>query len=330
MNCWLGQMLQCRNTGVKLLVVDWSFFEEELLFLVWWSQFKNVRGRSSTSERLCSSWKDLSGVDYATRRELCQSGLVKEGVSCVCAARDADDGARVQQHLLLRHLRARDAAQDSRIRTVWLRKERVQCLRRIHRHPQVVQIDLSEMKSNSRCVEMSTSPRTTVWTKTKCILMSIWSRTAWPCCRFDRSIVELIQGGEGGLSVLRTFRLLRILKLVRFLPALRYQLVIMLKTMDNVATFFALLILFIFIFRWVQQRTLCYLHAVHTVSPRMCHSFKIQEEKVTKILLDHGIIWYEIHVWACDPRESEWSCALNSRVVNNADESGMAAEIRGM
>ena len=61
--------------------------------------------------------------------------------------------------------------------------------------------------------------------------------------------VELVQGGTGGLSVLRTFRLLRILKLVRFMPALRQQLVIMLKTMDNVATFFALLMLFIFIFR---------------------------------------------------------------------------------
>ncbi|XP_071106235.1 voltage-dependent T-type calcium channel subunit alpha-1G-like isoform X3 [Haliotis cracherodii] len=62
------------------------------------------------------------------------------------------------------------------------------------------------------------------------------------------SIVELAQGGASGLSVLRTFRLLRILKLVRFLPALRRQLVVMLRTMDNVATFFALLLLFMFIF----------------------------------------------------------------------------------
>ncbi|XP_021945092.2 voltage-dependent T-type calcium channel subunit alpha-1G isoform X3 [Folsomia candida] len=54
--------------------------------------------------------------------------------------------------------------------------------------------------------------------------------------------------GGGALSVLRTFRLLRILKLVRFLPNLRRQLVVMLKTMDNVATFFGLLVLFIFIF----------------------------------------------------------------------------------
>lgn len=69
------------------------------------------------------------------------------------------------------------------------------------------------------------------------------------------SVVELCQEffgvGEGnsGLSVLRTFRLLRILKLVRFMPNLRRQLFVMLRTMDNVAIFFSLLILFIFIFR---------------------------------------------------------------------------------
>jgi len=50
--------------------------------------------------------------------------------------------------------------------------------------------------------------------------------------------------------VLRTFRLLRVLKLVRFLPALRRQLVVLMKTMDNVATFCMLLMLFIFIFRF--------------------------------------------------------------------------------
>ncbi|XP_052759343.1 voltage-dependent T-type calcium channel subunit alpha-1G [Galleria mellonella] len=54
--------------------------------------------------------------------------------------------------------------------------------------------------------------------------------------------------GSSGLSVLRTFRLLRILKLVRFMPNLRRQLFVMLRTMDNVAVFFSLLVLFIFIF----------------------------------------------------------------------------------
>ncbi|XP_068606816.1 voltage-dependent T-type calcium channel subunit alpha-1H-like [Brachionichthys hirsutus] len=62
------------------------------------------------------------------------------------------------------------------------------------------------------------------------------------------SVWELAGEAEGGLSVLRTFRLLRVLKLVRFLPALRRQLVVLMKTMDNVATFSMLLMLFIFIF----------------------------------------------------------------------------------
>ncbi|XP_015794405.1 voltage-dependent T-type calcium channel subunit alpha-1G-like [Tetranychus urticae] len=67
------------------------------------------------------------------------------------------------------------------------------------------------------------------------------------------SIMELIEDSGSGLSVLRTFRLLRILKLVRFMPALKRQLVIMLRTLDNVAVFFALLVLFIFIFRFFHS-----------------------------------------------------------------------------
>ncbi|XP_023326004.1 voltage-dependent T-type calcium channel subunit alpha-1G [Eurytemora carolleeae] len=61
-------------------------------------------------------------------------------------------------------------------------------------------------------------------------------------------VVNGISSEGSGLSVLRTFRLLRILKLVRFLPNLRRQLIVMLRTMDNVAVFFGLLMLFIFIF----------------------------------------------------------------------------------
>ena len=55
-----------------------------------------------------------------------------------------------------------------------------------------------------------------------------------------------------GLTVLRTFRLFRILKLVRFFPGLQRQLMVMLRTMDNVVVFFGLLSLFIFIFRQGQ------------------------------------------------------------------------------
>ncbi|KAI4877753.1 hypothetical protein NFI96_007850 [Prochilodus magdalenae] len=64
------------------------------------------------------------------------------------------------------------------------------------------------------------------------------------------SVCEIIGQSDGGLSVLRTFRLLRVIKLVRFMPALRRQLVVLMKTMDNVATFCMLLMLFIFIFSY--------------------------------------------------------------------------------
>ncbi|CAB1311829.1 unnamed protein product [Coregonus sp. 'balchen'] len=63
------------------------------------------------------------------------------------------------------------------------------------------------------------------------------------------SVWEIVGQQGGGLSVLRTFRLMRVLKLVRFMPALQRQLVVLMKTMDNVATFCMLLMLFIFIFR---------------------------------------------------------------------------------
>ncbi|KAH0632051.1 hypothetical protein JD844_020081 [Phrynosoma platyrhinos] len=76
----------------------------------------------------------------------------------------------------------------------------------------------------------------------KLLAFGIWGYIKNPYNIFDGII------SDGGLSVLRTFRLLRVLKLVRFMPALRRQLVVLMKTMDNVATFCMLLMLFIFIF----------------------------------------------------------------------------------
>lgn len=76
-----------------------------------------------------------------------------------------------------------------------------------------------------------------------------FSLFAWLYAFSLLSVCELVGQSDGGLSVLRTFRLLRVLKLVRFMPALRRQLVVLMKTMDNVATFCMLLMLFIFIFR---------------------------------------------------------------------------------
>lgn len=60
------------------------------------------------------------------------------------------------------------------------------------------------------------------------------------------SIVELAGSNQGGVSVLRTFRLMRIFKLVRFLPTLQKQIQVMLETLDSVMTFLGLLTIFIF------------------------------------------------------------------------------------
>ena len=61
------------------------------------------------------------------------------------------------------------------------------------------------------------------------------------------SLMDILAVNDtSGISVLRSFRLLRIFKLVRFMPALQRQLSVMIKTLDNVMTFLALLALFIF------------------------------------------------------------------------------------
>lgn len=99
----------------------------------------------------------------------------------------------------------------------------------------------------------NTTTQTTINTNRYAFWYRANGESQWQSARY--SVFELgqqffgISEGSSGLSVLRTFRLLRILKLVRFMPNLRRQLFVMLRTMDNVAIFFSLLILFIFIFR---------------------------------------------------------------------------------
>ncbi len=58
----------------------------------------------------------------------------------------------------------------------------------------------------------------------------------------------LSSSSNSGISVLRTFRLLRILKVFRFVKTLKRQILVMVKTLDSVATFGCILLLFIFIF----------------------------------------------------------------------------------
>lgn len=59
----------------------------------------------------------------------------------------------------------------------------------------------------------------------------------------------LSSSSNSGISVLRTFRLLRILKVFRFVKTLKRQILVMVRTLDSVATFGCILLLFIFIFR---------------------------------------------------------------------------------
>lgn len=62
------------------------------------------------------------------------------------------------------------------------------------------------------------------------------------------SDVELMTGGGGGLSVLRTFRLVRVFRLISFLPALQRQLGVLLQTVLDVSAFLLLMFLFMYIF----------------------------------------------------------------------------------
>ena len=114
------------------------------------------------------------------------------------------------------------------------------------------------------CLEIANVVFTVIFTMemiSKCISKGVFKYLRSIFNLFDTIIVliaifEIIEalknpakaGDSGSLSVLRTFRLTRVLKLVRFMPALQRQLMVLMKTIDNVATFMLLLFLFIFIF----------------------------------------------------------------------------------
>ncbi|XP_019646522.1 PREDICTED: voltage-dependent T-type calcium channel subunit alpha-1H-like isoform X9 [Branchiostoma belcheri] len=123
------------------------------------------------------------------------------------------------------------------------------------------------------------------------------------------SIVEIAEDGEGGLSVLRTFRLMRILKLIRFLPALRRQLLVMIKTMDNVATFFALLILFIFIFSIL---------GMHLFGNKFCEPDPVHNKKVTCDRKNFDtLLWALVTVFQILTQE-DWNLVLYNGMKNTS------------
>ncbi|XP_066152994.1 voltage-dependent T-type calcium channel subunit alpha-1G-like isoform X2 [Euwallacea fornicatus] len=115
---------------------------------------------------------------------------------------------------------------------------------------------------------------------------------------------------DSGLSVLRTFRLLRILKLVRFMPNLRRQLFVMLRTMDNVAIFFSLLILFIFIFSIL---------GMNIFGCKFCKEQKYNKEGVCKSNSDEdkdrknfdSLLWSLVTVFQILTQE-DWNMVLSN------------------
>ena len=64
---------------------------------------------------------------------------------------------------------------------------------------------------------------------------------------FPYSLLDILaQSDTSGITALRSFRLLRIFRFIRFMKALQNQISVMISTSDNVMTFLALLLLFIF------------------------------------------------------------------------------------
>ena len=64
---------------------------------------------------------------------------------------------------------------------------------------------------------------------------------------FPYSLLDILaESDTSGISALRSFRLLRIFRFIRFMSALQDQISVMINTLDNVMTFLALLLLFIF------------------------------------------------------------------------------------
>ena len=133
---------------------------------------------------------------------------------------------------------------------------------------------------------------------------------------FDAAIVfvsiwEIVDESEsgGGLSVLRTFRLLRVLKLVRFLPALRRQLIVLMRTMDNVATFMMLLFLFIFIFSIL---------GMHLFGCKFCWLNKYSETECDRANFD-SLLWAIVTVFQILVRTKFEDCSLINPVQTQED-----------
>ena len=76
-------------------------------------------------------------------------------------------------------------------------------------------------------------------------LMTIYLKVKKPVVTFSVAEILINDNKNSTIIVLRSLRLLRIFKLVR---PMRHQMMVMIRTMSSVMTFFALLFLFMFTF----------------------------------------------------------------------------------
>ncbi|CAF1182010.1 unnamed protein product [Didymodactylos carnosus] len=84
----------------------------------------------------------------------------------------------------------------------------------------------------------------------KLIAMGMFQYIKDPANIFDGliAIISLTEIYQSNISALRAFRMLRIFRLISFLPGIKRQIAIMVKTINDVAVFFLFLMLFIFMF----------------------------------------------------------------------------------
>ena len=118
--------------------------------------------------------------------------------------------------------------------------------------------------------------------------------------------LNLILMSDSYRKFILTVRLLRVLKLVRFLPALRRQLIVLMRTMDNVATFMMLLFLFIFIFSIL---------GMHLFGCKFCWIDKHSETECDRANFD-SLLWAIVTVFQILTQE-DWNLVLYNGMASS-------------
>jgi len=102
------------------------------------------------------------------------SRIISTNVSAAAGSADADP--RVQQRVLQRTVRYRDAAQGDCWRPLWIHPSRLQRIRRIHRYPQarVIRVEFTPgRRVGSQCCSLPTSLVVTAEQSVQCVCVRI-------------------------------------------------------------------------------------------------------------------------------------------------------------